>query len=45
MEDDAARAGGSAPVTSTAPVDEIRLTGLSVRGHHGVFDHEKRDGQ
>lgn len=25
--------------------DEIRLTGLTVRGFHGVFDFEKRDGQ
>ncbi|GAA4611818.1 dihydroneopterin aldolase [Saccharopolyspora hordei] len=25
--------------------DRITLTGLKVRGHHGVFDHEKRDGQ
>lgn len=25
--------------------DRITLTGLTVRGHHGVFDHEKRDGQ
>jgi 7,8-dihydroneopterin aldolase/epimerase/oxygenase len=25
--------------------DRIELTGLRVRGHHGVFDHEKRDGQ
>ena len=25
--------------------DRITLTGLSVFGHHGVFDHEKRDGQ
>jgi len=25
--------------------DRIVLTGLRVRGHHGVFDHEKRDGQ
>lgn len=25
--------------------DHITLTGLSVRGHHGVFEHEKRDGQ
>ena len=25
--------------------DRIELTGLKVRGHHGVFDHEKRDGQ
>jgi dihydroneopterin aldolase/2-amino-4-hydroxy-6-hydroxymethyldihydropteridine diphosphokinase len=26
-------------------VAEIRLTGLKLRGFHGVFDHEKRDGQ
>lgn len=25
--------------------DRITLTGLRVRGHHGVFDAEKRDGQ
>ncbi|WP_156755072.1 dihydroneopterin aldolase [Actinokineospora pegani] len=25
--------------------DRITLTGLTVRGHHGVFEHEKRDGQ
>ncbi|HEV8557836.1 MAG TPA: dihydroneopterin aldolase [Actinophytocola sp.] len=25
--------------------DRITLTGLRVRGHHGVFDHERRDGQ
>jgi dihydroneopterin aldolase len=25
--------------------DRITLTGLLVHGHHGVFDHEKRDGQ
>lgn len=25
--------------------DRITLTGLLVRGNHGVFDHEKRDGQ
>jgi dihydroneopterin aldolase len=25
--------------------DRITLTGLRVRGRHGVFDHEKRDGQ
>lgn len=25
--------------------DRITLTGLRVLGHHGVFDHEKRDGQ
>lgn len=26
-------------------VDEIALTGLRVFGHHGVFGHERRDGQ
>lgn len=25
--------------------DRIELRGLKVRGHHGVFEHEKRDGQ
>ncbi len=25
--------------------DRITLTGLTVRGRHGVFEHEKRDGQ
>lgn len=25
--------------------DEIRLTGLRARAHHGVFEHERRDGQ
>ncbi|MBM9466310.1 dihydroneopterin aldolase [Nakamurella leprariae] len=25
--------------------DRIDLTGLRVYGHHGVFDHERRDGQ
>ena len=25
--------------------DRIVLTGLRVGGHHGVFDHERRDGQ
>lgn len=25
--------------------DRIVLTGLRVRGHHGVFSHERRDGQ
>lgn len=28
-----------------AELDEIRLTGLRATGHHGVFDHERRDGQ
>jgi 7,8-dihydroneopterin aldolase/epimerase/oxygenase len=25
--------------------DRIALRGLRVRGHHGVYDHERRDGQ
>ena len=25
--------------------DRIELHGLRARGHHGVFDHERRDGQ
>ena len=25
--------------------DRIALTGLKVLGHHGVFEHERRDGQ
>ena len=25
--------------------DRIELRGLRIRGHHGVFDHERRDGQ
>ncbi|MCE5290037.1 MAG: dihydroneopterin aldolase [Nocardiaceae bacterium] len=25
--------------------DHIALRGLTVRGHHGVFEHERRDGQ
>lgn len=31
--------------TSAARGDRITLTGLRVFGRHGVFDHEKRDGQ
>lgn len=26
-------------------MDRITLTGISAIGHHGVFDHERRDGQ
>lgn len=26
-------------------LDQITLTGLTVFGRHGVFDHERRDGQ
>jgi len=27
------------------PLDQVRLVGLRARGHHGVFEHERRDGQ
>jgi dihydroneopterin aldolase len=30
---------------TTRPTDRIALSGLRVRGHHGVFDHERHDGQ
>lgn len=29
----------------TGVTDRIVLTGLTVRGRHGVFEHERRDGQ
>ena len=32
-------------MTEPAGADRIELRGLTVRGHHGVFDHERRDGQ
>jgi 7,8-dihydroneopterin aldolase/epimerase/oxygenase len=32
-------------VTAVQPGDRIELRGLTVRGHHGVFEHERRDGQ
>ena len=25
--------------------DELTITGIQCHGHHGVFDHERRDGQ
>lgn len=31
--------------TQQHPGDRIELRGLSAVGHHGVFDHERRDGQ
>lgn len=30
---------------TTPDTDRIELRGLRVRGHHGVLDHERRDGQ
>lgn len=29
----------------SAPLDAIALTGLRARGHHGVFERERTDGQ
>jgi dihydroneopterin aldolase len=43
-----ASAAGNVSGNATAgpvPADRITLTGLTVFGRHGVFDHEKRDGQ
>ncbi|MGI8521695.1 MAG: dihydroneopterin aldolase [Nocardioides sp.] len=28
-----------------APQDELAITGIECFAHHGVFDHERRDGQ
>lgn len=36
--------GDAAGSADSAP-DRITLTGVRARGNHGVFDHEKRDGQ
>ncbi|HYG95275.1 MAG TPA: dihydroneopterin aldolase [Nocardioides sp.] len=30
---------------SLAAQDELSVIGIRCRGHHGVFDHERRDGQ
>lgn len=38
------RGGGSAE-SRPAESDHVRLTGLTVFGHHGVFDFEKAEGQ
>ena len=35
----------SAPVGAGARGDQVTLTGLRAFAHHGVFDHERRDGQ
>jgi dihydroneopterin aldolase len=32
-------------VTGAASTDRIELRGLRLRGRHGVFDHERADGQ
>ncbi|MGK8554894.1 dihydroneopterin aldolase [Nocardia gipuzkoensis] len=40
---EAAAAARNAPIRRGA--DRIELRGLRAYGHHGVFDHERRDGQ
>jgi dihydroneopterin aldolase len=39
--------GGLPPVTDAAgrPLDRISLVGVTAYGRHGVFEHERRDGQ
>ena len=32
-------------MTCPEGLDRIDLRGITARGHHGVFDHERRDGQ
>jgi len=38
---------GAGPVLGEdgSPLDQIQLLGLSATGYHGVFEHERRDGQ
>lgn len=33
------------PVTGAPALDELAVTGIECRAHHGVLDHERRDGQ
>ncbi len=37
--------GGGAVRRAAHGGDRIRLTGIRGHGHHGVFEHERRDGQ
>ncbi len=36
---------GAVPGPDGRPLDQIRLTGVSATGHHGVLDHERAEGQ
>jgi len=36
---------GEVPALAARGLDVLRLTGVRATGHHGVFDHERRDGQ
>ena len=40
-----ARPKGRGTTREWLMADRIELRGLTVRGHHGVFEHERRDGQ
>lgn len=33
------------PMDTEGTVDELTVTGIECYGHHGVFEHERRDGQ
>lgn len=35
----------TSPHAPTLPPDRLRVTGIEVFAHHGVLDHERRDGQ
>ncbi|WP_375001868.1 dihydroneopterin aldolase [Aeromicrobium sp. CTD01-1L150] len=37
--------GGGAGPGAAEGADRIELKGIRARGHHGVFEHERRDGQ
>ena len=39
------RPTGTAGQAPGRPADRLSVRGLTLRGHHGVFDHERRDGQ
>jgi dihydroneopterin aldolase/2-amino-4-hydroxy-6-hydroxymethyldihydropteridine diphosphokinase len=36
---------GTVPGPDGRPLDQIRLTGVTATGHHGVLDHERAEGQ
>lgn len=42
---DAGSRGDATPGDATGAVDRIRIAGISATGYHGVFEHERRDGQ
>lgn len=42
---DAGSPGDATPGDAAGAVDRIRISGISATGYHGVFEHERRDGQ